>query len=110
MSSKEGTACLGIIAVVVLALVGSVLVNAWALMTLWNWFMPYFFELPVLTAPSAFAISLVLSTFMDTSENKKDEDTKADTIFEAILYLIARITIRPLFLVFMGWILKGFVF
>lgn len=107
-STEKGMACFGavilVVVLLVLAVAGSVLINAWAAMTVWNWFVPHFFGFEQLTMQTAIVISLVVSAFFHFESGR--ETPKYDSTGAAIAGVLGRITFKPLFLVFMAWIIK----
>lgn len=53
------------------------LVQAWAASTIWNWYMPHVFALPMLSIPAALGLACVVSIFkgMGTPRDVKGKTT-----------------------------------
>ena len=91
-----------IIFVLVIGLfIGAVILRGWALSTLWGWFAVPIFHLPALSIPQAIGVSIVVSllTYQRIPEGAKDK--KWDPIAHSVLV--------PLFAVWVGWIVKGYL-
>jgi len=84
----------------------TVLMNGWALATLWRWFMVSAFHLPLLTIPAAIGVSLVV-TYMthQHSKTKTDDDSWGQTMLKG--FLIG--TFKPLFALAFGWVIVRFL-
>ena len=50
-----------------------VLIAAWPVMVLWNWLMPYIFELPALTFWKAFCLSVLCNLLFGSHASKSKE-------------------------------------
>ena len=79
----------------------AIVINAFVVSVIWNWFMPVIFGLPFLTIPQAIGISLVIGCFIFIES--KDAKTKKEKN-EAMIGVVA----RPLFLLLIGWIVKSY--
>lgn len=101
--------CLGMIASFVILLVVSVIMNGWALATIWNWFIPPIFGLTTLTLAKAIGVSMVAELFTGV-KSKKSEDTKGKTYTEVLFTALVIEIATPLLTVGIAWIVVQFAF
>jgi len=107
---KDGTvtglACLGLLVAFPLTVIISSIMNGWALSTMWGWFVVPLFHLPELNIPYAIGISMVVGMLVrQASQENKKEKSWSTIVAEIFAYAI----FTPLFTVFLGWIVKGFL-
>lgn len=107
MSDKDLSGCFGVLSLAAIAIVIGVIVNGWALATLWGWFVVPVFGLPVLTIGQAVGISCVTS-FLFPKQTNQDDGKKKET-WENIFNLLSVTVLQPLFAVFVVWIVLQFV-
>lgn len=89
-------------------IIGAVLIRAWALVTLWGWFVvPVFAGAPVITMPVAIGISLIVGMFTQHLQDKVADPKKSKS--EAITDSIARAVLSPVITVVFGWIALQFM-
>ena len=103
-----GLACFGASIVMIISIVGSAILNGWVLSTMWQWFIVPLFHAPVLTIPYAIGISLMIGMFSkssSTSSDNKGEGTDWSKVISALLAIF----LSPLFVLFMGWIVRMFL-
>lgn len=82
-----------------------ILYYAWALVTLWDWFITPLFGLPELTYPYAMGLSVVASFLNGGSIPTVDSDkSKEQKIYDGV-YLF----IKPVFAVLVGWVILQFI-
>ena len=94
--------CLGVAS----AMVISSIVGGWALSVMWGWFVVPLFGLPALSIPYAIGLSLTLNYLIANSDDKRNKDEDRT---EAALYAIIIAFVRPLLVLFFGWIVWQFV-
>lgn len=88
-------------------LVVSSIFNGYVLSVLWGWFIIPVFNLPELTVVPAIGIAMVVS-YLTYQYNESDESD--DKIFgEKIGKLIVMAILRPLLVLFFGWIVHLFM-
>jgi hypothetical protein len=100
-----GLACVGLAVLTVVAVVGSALLNGWAISVLWGWFVTPLFGLPLLTIPYAIGLGLVISMFIPSTAS----ETKDKGWSEILIALIAKVVATPLAAIAMGWIVHSFI-
>lgn len=109
-NTDEFTSCLGMVVSFLVVAVLSIVMNGWAISTLWNWFVPSIFGLTTLTMGKALGLSLVAQVFTGRmySDTKSEEssDSFTATIFKSLLKVI----FVPTMTVFFGWIILQFAF
>lgn len=89
-------------------IIGAVIIRAWALVTLWGWFIvPVFVGAPVITMPVAIGISLLVGMFTQHLQDKVADPKKSKT--EAFADSLARAIIGPTVTVGFGWIALQFM-
>ena len=98
--------CLGLIALFVIVIPASVIMNGWVLSIMWRWFIVPFFHLPELTIAYAVGISMVISLFKDKSSvSQNNEKSLSEKIISAFVYAF----ILPLLSLGFGWIVLQFI-
>lgn len=107
-SKEENTlwGCFGILVALFIGTVLSTMVNGWALMTLWGWFIVPIFGLPSLTIVQAIGVAMVISFLTkrhDLSEQKKRSTS------ETISFLIGASFLLPAITVAIGFIIHQFM-
>ena len=95
----------GVTLFAIAGVVGLTLYHAWALVTLWKWFAVPTFGLPVISYVQAIGVSLIVSLF--TPKNFVDQ-TKGMTNVEKFQAIFTAL-LGPAYVVFMGWIIKGWM-
>jgi hypothetical protein len=89
-------------------IVGAVLVRAWVLVTLWEWFIvPVFIGAPVITLPVAIGISLIVGMFTQHLQTKTPDPQKSKA--ELVIESLSNAMIAPLVTLFFGWIALQFM-
>ena len=80
--------------------------NAWALVKLWSWFIVPLFDLPPLSVPFAIGIALVAGLFapLSNNENKKQNKSTSDAVSNVIVVML-----RPVPAVLVGYIVTLFI-
>ena len=101
-----GLACTGLAVLTVGAVVGSALLNGWAISVLWGWFVNPLFGLPLLTIPYAIGLGLVVSMFLPQNTTS---ETKDKSWGEVLTSMIVKVVTTPLAAVAMGWIVHSFI-
>ena len=102
--------CLGlIVSLVVLAVVAAV-ANGWALVTIWNWFIPPIFGLVPLTLWQAVGVSMVFNLFVGVKNKSSNSDTKNKTFGEVFVSSLSEIILTPLFTVGFAYIVLQLAF
>jgi hypothetical protein len=110
MHNKNFVTCLGlIVSVAVLAIVVA-LANGWALVTIWNWFIPPIFGLTSLTLWQAVGVSMVFQLFVGVKSKSGDSDTKDKTFGEVFLSSLITVLLTPLFTVLFAWVVLQLAF
>jgi hypothetical protein len=110
MKNDKITGCfmwLGGIVVVVVAAVGAVLLNGWALSVLWGWFIVPLFSVPALPVLYAIGIGFIAS-LLRPAPSTSEEESKEDLGIR-IVKVITQIIALPLSAVFFGWIVHSFI-
>jgi len=98
--------CLGIIALLVIVVPASIIMNGWVLSIVWGWFIVPLFHFPELTIPYAIGISSVIGLFMHgRTSNQKDERTLSKKIMRAF----SAAFLAPLMVLGFGWIVLQFI-
>lgn len=107
-SKEENTlwGCFGISVALFIGTVLSTVVNGWALMTLWGWFIVPVFELPSLTIVKAIGVAMVISFL--TKHHNLSEQKKGSTS-EMISFLIGSSFVLPAITVLIGFIVHLFM-
>lgn len=86
------------------AMVASYLLRAWAVTTLWNWFVFPQYHITCPSYPYILGLSCLISLFQPYEES----DTKGKSVTEVMTSCYAKLLLRyPLAVVF-GWILHKF--
>ena len=111
MKEDKVTTCLGLIFSLIVVTVVGALMQGWALSKVWNWFMPAIFNLTALSLWKAVGVATVFELFTGTNRTKKnDDDSKSDTVGEAIVKSLIQVTVAPLVTVFIAWIVFQLAF
>ncbi len=90
-----------------LAAVFSSIFNGYVLSVLWGWFMVPTFGVPELSIPAAIGIALVVSylTHQMIDCEKEEKRTFGAEVTKSIIIAI----VKPLFALFIGWIVNMFM-
>jgi predicted phage tail protein len=89
-------------------IVGAVLIRAWTLVTMWEWFIvPVFIGAPVITMPVAIGISLIVGMFTQHLQNKVTDPKKSRS--EILGDSVAHAFVGPLVTLAFGWIALQFM-
>jgi len=108
MAKKTGLEILGGIAANILLVPYSMLMNGWAIVKLWGWFMVPL-GLPVLTIPMALGLFTIVA-YMTYQINYAEIQADSGKGVRYVLvkgFVIA--TFKPLTAILMGWIIHGFI-
>ncbi len=76
--------------------------NAWALQTLWNWYIPYILDMPSLEFAEAVGIALVV-TYLTRPMSHEIMESEKD-YWQDFLGRIAGAILKPLYCVGAGWV------
>lgn len=104
--------CLGILVSLVLLFVIGMVLNGWALSTIWNWFIPPVFGLTTLTIGKAIGVSMVFELFTGTnrlakaSQSRTDDKSYTETFIESLISVI----LTPVMSVGFAWLVLQFAF
>jgi hypothetical protein len=104
LTREDKQGCLMAVVVTALIPVGWML-NGWALMTLWGWFVTPTFGTPVPTMACAIGLSAIAGylTWQPLPDVETKEREKTFTFSLALTNIIG----RPLFAVMFGWIIRS---
>lgn len=103
--------CLGIITSLIVLFVVGLLINGWALSTIWNWFVPPIFGLTALTTWKAIGVSMVISLFTGTNNlSAKTEDNYNKSYSEVFYTSLLKVVLVPVFSVCAAWVVVQFAF
>ena len=85
-----------------------IILNGWALVKLWSWFIVPTFHLPGLTIPAAIGLGIVTAylTHQVSIKNFRDEMREEIELWERIGYAFLYGTAKPLLAVVFGWIIN----
>lgn len=100
--------CVGAILAAIALFAVSALMNGWALVKLWGWFiLPLFESAPVLTIVQAIGIGMVASFLTSTKRDGEGDNDKGTTqrLVESFAWAIG----YPLMTVLFGWAVAGFL-
>lgn len=102
--------CVGlVVSMAVLAIVAAI-ANGWALVTIWNWFIPPIFGLTSLTLWQAVGVSMVFQLFVGVKNSTNSSDTKNKTFGEVFITSLVTVILTPVFTVAFAWIVLQFAF
>lgn len=105
-TGKNIFGCFGIVITWAIVLVAAVLMNGWALATLWGWFIVPVFDAPRLRIVEAIGVSSVVGIlFSSRRSERKEEQEFWEWIAEALSYAV----LGALAAVGIGWVVKGFM-
>lgn len=100
--------CVGAMLMITVLGVSGYILNGWALVKLWGWFIvPTFPSIPTLTPVQAIGISIIISYL--TSEGAATEKHEDDTTGEAVVRAILMVVLKPLIVVGIGWIVSRYL-
>jgi hypothetical protein len=102
--------CLGMIVSLVVLVIIATLANGWALVTIWNWFIPPIFGLTSLTLWQAMGVSMVFNLFVGVKNQSSNSDTKNKTYGEVFVTSLLTIILTPLFTVAFAYIVLQLAF
>ena len=91
----------GFIVVIVL----SVIMNGWAISTLWAWFVVPIFALPTLGIAQAIGLSCLVGLFRQSSTNSD----KAKDTTDALATALGQALVTPVITVGLGWVIHLFM-
>jgi len=103
--ATKSLACVGIIILAVIGVVGGALMQGWALSTLWAWFIVPLFGVPLMPVGYAIGVSLLVGTLLFNTSTPKSNMTTS----EQIGLVIGKVFVAPILSVFMGWIVLQFM-
>jgi hypothetical protein len=98
---------IALLVIVLIAAILSSIVQAWVLTNLWAWFIVPTFDIAPLSIPVAIGIALILGMFFQQQVDM-DKAKKSDTS-ELFGNLASKGFIGPLVVLFIGWIVSGFM-
>lgn len=103
--------CLGMILATISLVVIGMIMNGWALSTLWNWFVPpIFVGLPTLTFGKSIGIAMVAKLFTGAYNLSNTSDTKKKTFTDVFVEGLSAAVLVPLITVGIAWIVLQFAF
>lgn len=103
---KDGLSCIGALVIVVGLSVLSYVLDGWALLKLWGWFiLPRFASAPALTIAQAIGLAMVVSFLTRQSMPDKEGESAKNAIIRAISLAI----VKSLLVVACGWIVAQYV-
>lgn len=107
-SDKVFLGCLGLIFYAASLFAISALMNGWALVKLWEWFIiPVFESAPSFSMVQAIGISMVVSFL--TKANVTSSDNKDEGLSEKIITAYVTVIFTPVLAVFFGYIITLFM-
>lgn len=110
MRDEAFTTCLGMVFSVALLGIVAAIANGWALVTIWNWFMPPIFGLVSLTLWQAVGVSMVFSLFVGVKNQTNTSDNKDKTFGEVLISSLITVLLTPLFTVSFAYIIFQLAF
>ncbi|NEQ45652.1 MAG: hypothetical protein F6K00_19745 [Leptolyngbya sp. SIOISBB] len=96
-------ALLALFLIFVVALPLSAVLNGWALINLWGWFVTPLFSLPELTMGYAIGLGMVVSFLTYHYDTSSSNNSKESALAIASGALVATV-LRPTITVFVGWV------
>jgi hypothetical protein len=84
----------------------SALLNGWAFVKLWGWFVIPYFNVPELTIPVAIGIALLIG--MLTTETPKTDSSKKASTEDGVVNIVSSL-LRPVFVVATGYVVTLFM-
>jgi hypothetical protein len=88
-------------------IVATALLRAWVLICLWEWFIVASFGVTMINIPTAIGITLIAG--MLTQHNAKTSTGEKKDTSTLIGEIFGLAVVGPLLVLFMGWIVKGFM-
>ena len=98
--------CFGVLLLAFGGIIGGAIMNGWVLSILWSWFVIPIFGVPTLSIPLAIGFSLTVG--MLAGKNSAPKNEKKSTT-EVAGELIGAAFLTPLFVLFLGYIIKMFI-
>lgn len=108
MNTKNNNAilsCTGVIAILLVTIVISTIMNGWVLSLLWIWFIVPIFGWPILSITQAIGLGMVVSFL--TRHSVKGDETK-DT-WDAIATALSGAILHPILVIAVGYIVTLFL-
>jgi len=106
----EFATCLGISVSVGFLVIFATFLDGWALSSVWNWFIPTVFNLPVLTLWQAVGVGIVFQLFVHNKSNTDTKSKKEDSYWLIFLQSTIEIIVRNVLYVLVGWIIFQLAF
>jgi membrane protein CcdC involved in cytochrome C biogenesis len=98
--------CVGVLVLIVLALTINVLLDGFALATLWGWFVVPVFHVPSLSVIQAIGFGLVMTVLTKQfNESKSEKQSSTEAITRIFTYAVG----IPLFYLCFGWVIHLFM-
>ncbi len=97
---------IGVICTTIFVLLYSVLMNGWALATLWKWFVVPTLGAPLLSIPAAIGASIIVTYLTHQDVESTDTD---DSWEKSMLNKFLVGTFKPLFALLFGFIVTKFL-
>jgi hypothetical protein len=110
MKNETFVTCVGLVVSIVVLAVVAALANGWALVTIWNWFIPPIFGLVSLTLWQAVGVSMVFNLFVGVKNQTSNSETKDKTFGEVFLSSLITTILTPLFTVAIAWVVFQLAF
>lgn len=108
-TENKFASCVGWVVAWVSTTVVAVLMDGWALSTIWNWFIPPIFHLVTLTMMQSVGVAMVFSLFARTNKlntSKEENKSSLEKWIEATIVAI----FTPLLSVAIAWVVLQFAF
>lgn len=102
--------CLGLIVSLAVLAVVAAIANGWALVTIWNWFIPPIFGLTSLTLWQAVGVSMVFNLFVGVKNKSNSSDTKDKTFGEVFISSLAEVILTPVLTVAFAYVVFQLAF
>lgn len=111
MKNETFVTCMGLIVSVLVVGIVAALANGWALVTIWNWFIPPIFGLTYLTLWQAVGVSMVFSIFTGTNNTQKNKsDTSNKSFGEVFVESLVLAILVPLLTVIFAYVVRSLAF
>lgn len=105
MKITTPSGCLWVLLGIVGIVTVSIIVNGWAISTLWGWFVAPVFALPYLSIAQAIGLACMVGLFT----NSEFQTDKSKDLIDSLSFLVGRALLAPVFIVGIGWIVRLFI-
>lgn len=113
MKNDTFATCMGLILSALVMIVVGVVMNAWALHVIWNWFIPPIFNLTSLTIWQAAGVAMVFEMFTGTNRTQKHTSSKSSsdkTVGEIFIEGLIVAVMTPVLSVLIAWVIHTLAF